>query len=161
MSNLSIQNKTELTLHDLRNGRGKVLERSGKFLKKARLIECESHRSCLPLRVGWSPSFPLTPPPAVTPALWKKNPGALPSQRKTRDLLKALGSLAGDLESPARELRGATQSIEVDQDVNSTTEACEIIANLLPRQADAAALPGVGASAAGAEHHAQCRHTDF
>lgn len=128
-----MQNKTELTLQDLRSLEARTREGIGairKIIEDTEVDRARVSKELLAAQRRLVAHFSAETP-TLARVVGQNPPGALPSQRKTGDLLKALDSLAGDLESAARELRGVTQSIEVDQDVSRTTEACEIIANLL------------------------------
>ena len=128
-----MQNKTELTLQDLRSLEARTMEGIGaiqRIIEDTEVDRARVTKELLAAQRRLVAHF-AADTPTVTRMVGQNISGALPSQRKTQDLLKALDSLAGDLERAARELRGVTQSIEVDQDVSRTTEACEIIANLL------------------------------
>lgn len=128
-----MQNKTELTLQNLRNLEASTREGIGEIreiLKDAQVDRERVSQELLATQLRLAAQFSAAIP-AVTRVVGQNPSETLLSQRKTGDLLKALGSLAGDLEKAARELRSVTQDIEVDQDVSRTTEACQIIANLL------------------------------
>ncbi|WP_122530754.1 hypothetical protein [Pseudomonas viridiflava] len=53
------------------------------------------------------------------------------SQRKTDMLVSTLDAMAGDLEKAAKELRRISKDIEVDRDVMRTSEAAEVLTNLM------------------------------
>ncbi|AXH59558.1 hypothetical protein [Pseudomonas amygdali] len=128
-----MQNKTEITLQDLRNLEARTREgvqAIREILEDSQVDRARVSQELLAAQSRLAAQF-AADTPATTPGVGQNPPEELPSQRKTVDLLKTLGSLASDLESAARELRGVTRSIEVDQDVSRTTEACEIITNLL------------------------------
>ncbi|MBD8089156.1 hypothetical protein IFT48_04110 [Pseudomonas fluorescens] len=59
----------------------------------------------------------------------KSHPSA--SQRKTDMLVSTLDAMAGDLEKAAKELRRISKDIEVDRDVMRTSEAAEVLTNLM------------------------------
>lgn len=128
-----MQNKTELTVQDLRNLEARTREGIGairKILEGAEVDRARVSKELLHAQRRLVAHF-AAGTPTVARMIGQNISGALPSQRKTGDLLNTLCSLAGDLENAAWALRDVTQSIEVDQDVSRTTEACEIITNLL------------------------------